>query len=198
MSELWRLQCATMILRTSKGPESPFNKRPAWMNASSICGTRQRSNWLRIFHIGITLNPPTFPPKALQNLASIATTNNGRLLAWPNTLRYKAEPLLLLDPSRPGHLRYITIHLVDPHYRICSTRNVPPQQHDWWPKAAGELFKLPLPEILDMLHQQTEGWPLTTQESLEIQKQTESERERKPWRSCIVTVAPGTTCLKIF
>ncbi|EAW17040.1 uncharacterized protein NFIA_003960 [Aspergillus fischeri NRRL 181] len=131
-------------------------------------------------HWVYSANPPPSPPQALQDLGSIATTNNGRLLAWPNTLRYKAEPFSLVDPSRPGHLRYITIHLVDPHYRLCSSRNVPPQQHDWWPKAAGKFFKLqgePPPEILNMLHQQTEGWPLTAQESLEIRKQTETERE---------------------
>ncbi|RAL11493.1 uncharacterized protein BO97DRAFT_415078 [Aspergillus homomorphus CBS 101889] len=35
------------------------------------------------------------------------------------------------DPSRPGRLRFVTLWLVDPHYRICSTQNVPPQDSGW-------------------------------------------------------------------
>ncbi|GIC88817.1 DUF4246 domain-containing protein [Aspergillus udagawae] len=131
-------------------------------------------------HWDYSANPPPPPPQALQDLGSIATTNNGRLLAWPNTLRYKAEPFSLLDSSRPGHLRYITIHLVDPHYRICSTRNVPPQQHDWWLKAremSNNLHGAPLPDVMDTLGLQMEVLPMTVQESLEVQKETDLERE---------------------
>ncbi|KAF7142167.1 hypothetical protein CNMCM5793_008566 [Aspergillus hiratsukae] len=69
-------------------------------------------------------------PKALQTLGTI-TISSGQFLAWPNTLRSKAESFSLEDPSRPGHLRSVTLWLVDPHYRICSTRNVPPQRRDW-------------------------------------------------------------------
>jgi hypothetical protein len=69
-------------------------------------------------------------PQALQSLGAI-TISSGRFLAWPNTLRSKAESFSLEDPSRAGHLRFVTLWLVDPHYRICSTRNVPPQRPDW-------------------------------------------------------------------
>ncbi|RLL98496.1 hypothetical protein CFD26_105121 [Aspergillus turcosus] len=68
--------------------------------------------------------------KALQTLGAI-TISSRQFLAWPNTLRSKAESFSLEDPSRPGHLRFVTLRLVDPHYRICSTRSVPPQQCDW-------------------------------------------------------------------
>jgi hypothetical protein len=30
------------------------------------------------------------------------------------------------------HYRYVKILLADPHHRICSTANVPPQQSSWW------------------------------------------------------------------
>jgi hypothetical protein len=30
----------------------------------------------------------------------------------------------------------LLIYLVDPNYRICSTANIPPQQHDWWAEVA--------------------------------------------------------------
>ncbi|KXG50195.1 Protein of unknown function DUF4246 [Penicillium griseofulvum] len=70
-------------------------------------------------------------PKALQTMGSIPISPTGQLLAWPNTLRSKVEPFSLADPSRSGYLRFVTLWLVDPHYRICSTRNVPPQDPTW-------------------------------------------------------------------
>lgn len=69
------------------------------------------------------------PP--FQNLGSVSTPQ-GRLLAFPNTLQHKVEPFELVDKTRPGHRRFLVLWLVDPHYRICSTRNVPPQQESWW------------------------------------------------------------------
>ncbi|KAJ6144012.1 Protein of unknown function DUF4246 [Penicillium samsonianum] len=70
-------------------------------------------------------------PDALQTMGSIPISRNGQFLAWPNTLRSKAEPFSLADPLRPGYLRFATLWLVDPHYRICSTQNVPPQDPIW-------------------------------------------------------------------
>ena len=55
----------------------------------------------------------------------------GRLLTFPNTMERRMEPFQLSDPNLPGHCRSVVLYLVDPHYRVCSTRNVPPQQHDW-------------------------------------------------------------------
>ncbi|KAJ5526491.1 hypothetical protein N7513_010650 [Penicillium frequentans] len=70
-------------------------------------------------------------PDALQTMGSIPISQNGQFLAWPNTLRSSAEPFSLADPLRPGYLRFATLWLVDPHYRICSTQNVPPQDPRW-------------------------------------------------------------------
>ncbi len=42
------------------------------------------------------------------------------------------SPFRLKDPSKPGHRRFIALWLVDPHQRIISTANVPPQRLDWW------------------------------------------------------------------
>ncbi|KAJ6010746.1 Protein of unknown function DUF4246 [Penicillium sp. IBT 35674x] len=73
---------------------------------------------------------PCFPD-ALQTMGCIPISQTGQFLAWPNTLRSKVEPFSLADPLRPGYLRFATLWLVDPHYRICSTRNVPPQDPSW-------------------------------------------------------------------
>ncbi|KAJ5320619.1 hypothetical protein N7508_000902 [Penicillium antarcticum] len=70
-------------------------------------------------------------PEALQTIGSIPISRNGQFLAWPSTLRSKAEPFSMADRLRPGHLRFATLWLVGPHYRICSTQNVPPQDPSW-------------------------------------------------------------------
>lgn len=92
----------------------------------------------------------------------VVSVSRGRLIAFPNLLEHRAEPFSLADPSRPGHYRSITLYLVDPHYRVCSTRNVPPQQHHWWAQAVGEdLSTAGLPrEIIDEIMQNTGNWPM--------------------------------------
>ncbi|GJP97098.1 hypothetical protein CBS63078_5854 [Aspergillus niger] len=120
-------------------------------------------------------------PKAmnLQTLGSVAVTS-GRLLAWSNTLRYKRHPFSLLDPCRPGHQRCVVLWLVDPHYRICSTRNVPPQQHDWWRNAilAKSTLLSTLPkELVDMVMSETGSYPMHLSEALEHKKRSDEERE---------------------
>ena len=49
--------------------------------------------------------------------------------------QHAASSFRLQDPTKPGHLRVLTLHLVDPFCRIISTGNVPPQQFDWWAEA---------------------------------------------------------------
>ncbi|KAJ5318111.1 Protein of unknown function DUF4246 [Penicillium antarcticum] len=85
----------------------------------------------RLFDIPEWLCDDPCSPDALQTIGSIPVSRNGQFLAWPNTLRSKAEAFSLADPLRPGYLRFATLWLVDPHYRICSTQNVPPQDPSW-------------------------------------------------------------------
>ncbi|KAF9530887.1 hypothetical protein CPB83DRAFT_787442 [Crepidotus variabilis] len=59
-------------------------------------------------------------------------TREGRLLVFPNILQHQVQPFSLKDPSKPGHRKILALFLVDPHFRILSTANVPPQQKDWW------------------------------------------------------------------
>lgn len=56
----------------------------------------------------------------------------GRLITFPNVVKPYLESLELADPAHKGHFRTISIHLVDPNCRICSTANVPAQQYEWW------------------------------------------------------------------
>ncbi|KAK3690210.1 hypothetical protein B0T22DRAFT_499692 [Podospora appendiculata] len=70
----------------------------------------------------------------IQNYGSVET-RQGRMLAFPNTFQHRVSPFKLIDPTRPGHRRFIALWLVDPNQRIISTANVPPQQQDWWTEA---------------------------------------------------------------
>lgn len=68
---------------------------------------------------------------AIQETGSIVTRQD-RLLVFPNIVQHRVEPFGLKDRSKPGHRRFLVIWLVDPHHRVISTRNVAPQQHEWW------------------------------------------------------------------
>ncbi|OQE20366.1 hypothetical protein PENSTE_c013G08080 [Penicillium steckii] len=55
----------------------------------------------------------------------------GRIITFPNTLQHRVSPFTLSDPSKPGHRKILALFLVDPHRRIISSANVPPQRDDW-------------------------------------------------------------------
>jgi hypothetical protein len=86
--------------------------------------------------------------EALQNYGSVQT-RQGRLLAFPNSMlvapltfgdlctnitvrQHQVSSFKLIDPTKPGHRRFIALWLVDPGARIISTANVPPQQMSWY------------------------------------------------------------------
>ncbi|KAH8900749.1 hypothetical protein GQ53DRAFT_632963 [Thozetella sp. PMI_491] len=68
----------------------------------------------------------------IQEIGRVALSQ-GRLITFPNTMEYRREPFRLKDTTKLGHHRSVTLMLVDPNYRVCSTRSVPPQwerKHD--------------------------------------------------------------------
>lgn len=88
-----------------------------------------------------------------QNLGSVST-HEGRLLTFPNILQHRVSPFSLADRSKPGHRKILALFLVDPHLRIISSANVPPQREDWWKeqkKAVGEALGKRLPVELQMM-----------------------------------------------
>lgn len=114
---------------------------------------------------------------AIQEIGNVATPE-GRLLVFPNTLQHKVEPFRLMDASKPGHRRFVVLWLVDPHYRILSTRNVPPQQHHWWvEKAAQDNLANRVPrEIQTMIEDQMKSGTMTMEEAKEYRLQLMGER----------------------
>ena len=119
-----------------------------------------------------------------QHLGTISLPT-GRVVAWPNTLAQRMESCSLVDPERSGQVSYLVLHLVDPNYVIISTANVPPQQHEWWVKAAletgpfaagGMAEKLPT-EIKDMIDLATGEWPMGKEEAEMVREDIEEERK---------------------
>ncbi|KAH8892988.1 hypothetical protein GQ53DRAFT_619176, partial [Thozetella sp. PMI_491] len=116
--------------------------------------------------------------KAVQVLGSVKTLD-GRMLVFPNTLQHRVSPFELKDPTRPGHRRFIVLWLVDPVYRICSTRNVPPQRHDWWSEKAYDKIDVRFPiEVSTIISKEVGEYPMGNQEAQELRIDLMAERTR--------------------
>ena len=93
----------------------------------------------------------------IQDLGKVVT-REGRLLTFPNVMQHRVYPFRLADPTRPGHRKILALFLVDPHLRIISTANVPPQQKAWWRELVedkGALKRVPR-EIADSILDKTD------------------------------------------
>ncbi|KAJ5952512.1 uncharacterized protein N7479_010925 [Penicillium vulpinum] len=58
----------------------------------------------------------------------------GRLLTFPNSVQHKVSAFSLADRSKRGHRKILALFLIDPHRRVISSANVPPQREDWAPQ----------------------------------------------------------------
>ncbi|KXG47683.1 Protein of unknown function DUF4246 [Penicillium griseofulvum] len=58
----------------------------------------------------------------------------GRLLTFPNSVQHKVAPFSLADRSKSGHRKILALFLINPHRRVISSANVPPQREDWAPE----------------------------------------------------------------
>ncbi|SMR49949.1 unnamed protein product [Zymoseptoria tritici ST99CH_3D1] len=127
---------------------------------------------------GECMNSPGGP--MLQFLGTVAAPD-GRLIAFPNSMQHRTEEFSLLDPTRPGRRRWLKLHLVDPHYRICSTRNVPPQQFDRWYEAGfgridWEARQMPT-ELVQEIEAMVGEFAITAEEAEKIKERIRTERE---------------------
>ncbi|UCK59226.1 hypothetical protein AFCA_002048 [Aspergillus flavus] len=74
----------------------------------------------------------------------------GRLLTFPNTVQHRVASFSLADRSKPGHRRILALFLVDPHRRIISSANVPPQREDWLPEELESKAKRDMKPLMTM------------------------------------------------
>lgn len=126
------------------------------------------------------INSPGGP--ALQVLGTVVVPD-GRLVAFPNVVQHRVEAFALRDPSLPGRRRWLKLHLVDPHYRICSTQNVSPQQFDWWYEAGLGKIDWAAREIPTELVREIEmlvgEFPVTRGEAKQREENVRDERMKK-------------------
>lgn len=112
-----------------------------------------------------------------QNLGAVSC-KEGRLLTFPNTVQHQVSPFSLADPSKPGHRKILALFLIDPHRRIISSANVPPQREDWADERENAvdqvLSRLPM-ELQDFVKSDLEH-ALTMKEAKEYRLELMKER----------------------
>ncbi|KAB8235263.1 DUF4246 domain-containing protein [Aspergillus alliaceus] len=117
-----------------------------------------------------------------QDLGSVVC-REGRLLTFPNILQHRVSPFVLADRSKPGHRKILALFLVDPHLRVISSANVPPQQENWG-KEKRELVtemlarRLPL-ELQEMVSEDISYPSISMKEAKEYREQLMEERSAR-------------------
>ncbi|KAK6495017.1 hypothetical protein TWF481_003045 [Arthrobotrys musiformis] len=117
---------------------------------------------------------------AIQKVGEV-DTKQGRLVTFPNTLQHQVQPFKLEDPTKPGHRKILVVFLVDPHTRVVSTANVPPQRKDWWEELLNEdsgkrLNRLPQ-ELRDMIVDSVDEFPIDMEAAKKIRVELMEERK---------------------
>ena len=116
----------------------------------------------------------------VQHMGDITLSEN-RLVTYPNTFQTRLLPFELINKSKPGHVKLLIMHLVDPNRRMMSTTMVPPQQRDWWAQEvrAGNTRFLQLPtEVWDRIVEMVEGYPIGMEEGKERMREFKMENAR--------------------
>lgn len=134
------------------------------------------------------INEPPFAPEiygaedgdpVIQKIGDIKI-REGRAVVFPNTFQTKLNAFRLKDPSKPGHLRILTLHLIDPNRRIMSTAMVPCQRRDWWSREvrrqSPRFWRLPT-EVWEKIVDSVDSWPLSMEEGEQMRKEFIEERE---------------------
>lgn len=100
------------------------------------------------------------------------------MIAFPNVLQHCVQPFGLADPTKPGHRKLLAMFLVDPHIRILSTANVPPQRRDWWAEDVRKIERFDaLPrELFDRIIDGVDDFPVDWDEALQIREKLMGER----------------------
>ena len=114
----------------------------------------------------------------MQELGQVVT-REGRLLAFPNVFQHRVGPFKLEDPSKPGHRKILALFLIDPHCRIISTANVPPQQKNWWSPEIRDSERLAgMPnEVVDQIVDDVDDFPISLEEAKELRLELMEERK---------------------
>lgn len=93
-------------------------------------------------------------------------------------MQHQVQSFRLIDASKPDHRKILAMFLVDPHIRILSTANVPPQQRDWWAQEIRKVNRFSqLPEeLFQDIVGFVDDFPFSGKEALEIREKLMEER----------------------
>lgn len=115
---------------------------------------------------------------AIQHMGDI-NLREGRLVTYPNIFQTRLMPFELTDKSKPGHVKLLILHLIDPQRRMMSTSMVPPQQRDWWAEEVrrnnARFWRLPR-EIWDRIVESVEDYPVGLEEAEATRQEFMAER----------------------
>ena len=115
----------------------------------------------------------------IQSLGQVGL-REGRVVIWPNTFQTRLTTFSLDDASKPGNLRMLTLHLIDPNRRMMSTAMVPCQRRDWWAHpirmACPSLQRLPT-EIFDNIIRHVDEYPISLEEGKRTRDKFKAERK---------------------
>jgi hypothetical protein len=104
----------------------------------------------------------------------------GRVVLWPNVFQTRLLPFSIDDPSKPGHMRCLMLHLIDPNRRMMSTAMVPCQRRDWWAREirtrCPRLWRLPQ-EVFDLVIEHVDNYPISIEEGQRTRDEFRAERE---------------------
>ncbi len=112
-----------------------------------------------------------------QELGHIVAVKD-KCIAFSNRWQHRVEPFELVDRSKRGVQKILSIFLVDPSCRVHSTSDVPPQQRAWY---ENEMERIPalreLPrELYDMIASYALAGTLCREEAEEVRKKVMKER----------------------
>ena len=100
-------------------------------------------------------------------------------------MQHRVDSFELEDQTKPGYRKLIALFLVDPHVKIISTAEVPPQQKAWWKEAVrtmasgeegeGVLGLLPV-ELREQVLHAIDGFPISLEETKHQREKLVRER----------------------
>ena len=113
----------------------------------------------------------------IQHMGDIALFQN-RLVTYPNIFQTRLLPAELTDKSKPGHIKLLLLHLIDPNRRMMSTAMVPPQRQDWWArdivKDDNRLSRLPT-ELWLKIVSMVDEYPIGMEEGKKLRQEFKTE-----------------------
>ncbi|KAJ5161519.1 hypothetical protein N7492_006911 [Penicillium capsulatum] len=157
-----------------------FRQRAYPEGVNSVDYMQHRHEFLQdIFGFGSYVNGYHLT-QVTQDLGSVVC-REGRLITFPNVLQHRIPPFSLEDRTKHGHHKILGFFLVDPHVRIISAANVPPQREDWGiekEELVARMLSERLPqEICDMVaHARNLNPPMSMDEAMELRRELMKEQ----------------------